>query len=71
MDIKPRPNHARHLEALRRMTPAQRLEKAFELSEFTRQLFLTGLRKRFPSAGEQELHRIALSRLAKCHNRNY
>ena len=71
MDFKPRPNHARHLEALRRMTPAQRLERAFELSEFTRQLFLTGLRKRFPDADERELHRIALARLAKCHNRNY
>jgi hypothetical protein len=71
MDIKPRPNHAQHLAALRRMTPAQRLEKAFELSEFTRQLFYIGLRKRFPEASPEEIHRIALARLAKCHNRNY
>ena len=71
MDPKPRPNHAQHLEALRRMTPAQRLEKAFELSEFTRELFYVGLRKRFPDVSEQELHRIALARLAQCHNRNY
>ena len=71
MDIKPRPNHRQHLEALRRMTPAQRLAKAFELSEFTRQLFYTGLRRRFPNASADELRRIALDRLAKCHNRNY
>jgi hypothetical protein len=71
MDIKPRPNHARHLDVLRRMTPAQRLEKAFELSEFARKLFLTGLRKRFPNVTEQELHRIALTRLEACRNRNY
>jgi hypothetical protein len=71
MDIKPRPNHAKHLEVLRRTTPAQRLAKAFELSEFTRRLFYIGLRKRFPDASAEELHRIALARLAKCHNRNY
>jgi hypothetical protein len=71
MDIKPRPNHAKHLEVLRRMTPAQRLAKAFELSDFTRRLFYIGLRKRFPDASAEELHRIALARLAKCHNRNY
>jgi hypothetical protein len=71
MDNKPRPNRARYLEVLRKMTPAQRLEKAFELSEFTRQLFFIGLRKRFPDVSEQELKRIALARLAKCHNRNY
>jgi len=71
MNPKPRPNHQRHLEALRRMTPAQRLAKAFELSDFTKQLFLTGLRKRFPVAPADQLHRIALDRLAKCHNRNY
>jgi hypothetical protein len=71
MDIKRRPNHAKHLEVLRRMTPAQRLAKAFELSDFTRRLFYIGLRKRFPDASAEELHRIALARLAKCHNRNY
>lgn len=46
-DIKPRPNHSRHLADLRKMMPEQRIQKAFELSAFTRQLFYTGLRKRF------------------------
>jgi hypothetical protein len=53
------------------MTPAQRLAKAFELSEQSKRLFLAGLRARFPELNQQELHRLALERLAKCHNRNY
>ena len=69
--MKPRPNHHRYLEVLRAMTPAQRLEKAFELSADMKRLFLTGLRARFPDLSERELHRLALERLAKCHNRNF
>lgn len=53
------------------MTPAQRLAKAFELSESSKQMFLAGLRQRFPDLSGPELHRLALERLAKCHNRNY
>ena len=71
MNPKPRPNHRAYLEILRSMTPAQRLEKAFELSELSRSLFLEGLRKRFPDASKQGLHQIFLKRLEKCHNRNY
>jgi hypothetical protein len=69
MDIKPRPNHVRYIESLRRMTPAQRLAKAFELSEFSRGLFLAGLRKRFPEASEAEIRLIAAKRLSECHMR--
>jgi len=71
VDPKPRPNHKLYLETLRRMSPAQRLEKAFELSEFSKQLFICGLRKRFPDLASDEFHRLLLDRLAKCHNRNY
>ena len=71
MTSKPRPNHRRYLEILRRMTPAQRAEKMFELSSFTRRLFLDGLRNRHPDLSPEELHRLALSRLRACHNRNY
>lgn len=45
---KPRPNHRIYLEILRRMTPEQRLLKAFELSEMAKGLFLTGLRQGEP-----------------------
>ncbi len=53
------------------MTPAQRLEKAFALSEQSKRLFLARLRARFPDLSDRDLHRLALERLAKCHNRNY
>jgi hypothetical protein len=69
--MKQRPNHARYLQVLRAMSPAQRLEKAFELSADAKRLFLAGLRARFPHLGAKDLHRLALERLAKCHNRNY
>jgi len=69
MDPKPRPNHQLYLEALRRLTPEQRLLKAFELTEMSRELFRAGLRQRFPEADEAELQRIYLERLEQCHNR--
>jgi hypothetical protein len=71
MDPKPRPNHALYIEVLRRMTPAQRLAKAFELSDFAKTLFIHGLRKRYPDATEEELKKIYLVRIQLCHNRNY
>ncbi len=60
-----------YLDVLRRMSPKARLMKAFELSEFTKTLFLKGLRRRFPDVSETELRQIMLKRLARCHNRNY
>jgi hypothetical protein len=71
MVSKPRPNHRRYLEILRRMTPAQRAEKMFELSAFTRRLFFDGLRNRHPDLPEDEVRALALKRLHQCHNRNY
>ncbi len=71
MNTKKRPNHRIYIQALRRMTSAKRLQKAFELSEFSRKLFLHGLRKRFPDLPDNAFMRIYLERLNKCHNRNY
>lgn len=71
MNIKNRPNHRLYIQALRRMSPEQRLLKAFELSQFSRELFLHGLRKRFPDLTDDETKKIYLERLNKCHNRNY
>jgi hypothetical protein len=71
MDPKPRPNHRIYIQVLRSMTPEQRLLKAFELSEFSKALFVAGLRQRFPSATEEEIRRIQFDRLEKCHNRYY
>jgi hypothetical protein len=71
MNVKTRMNHRVYLRALRRMTSQERLEKAFELSEFCRRLFVHGLRRRFPDLPEKALKKIYLERLGKCHNRDY
>ena len=63
--------HKLRIEILRGMTPEQRLNKALELSEFTRELFRHGLRKRFPDLSEKEFHKLYLKRMEKCHNRNW
>ncbi|HTW95406.1 MAG TPA: hypothetical protein VMD30_11460 [Tepidisphaeraceae bacterium] len=68
---KPNSNREQYLESLRRMTPEQRLTKAMELSELGKQLFLHGLRRRFPEADEKQIKAIYLERIGKCHNRNY
>jgi hypothetical protein len=41
------------------------------MSAFTKALFKQGLRERFPDLSDEELHRLYLDRLAKCHNSNY
>lgn len=48
VNLKPHPNHKQYIQTLRQMTPSQRLMKAFELSDFSKQLFVHGLRRQFP-----------------------
>jgi hypothetical protein len=50
VDPKLWPYHQLYLETLRRLTPEQRLLKALELTELSRELFRAGLRQRFPEA---------------------
>lgn len=71
MNIKQHPNHKIYIQTLRCMSPEQRLLKAFELSEWTKQLFIHGLHKRFPNLSDNEFKKLLLERLEKCHNRNY
>jgi hypothetical protein len=71
MNIKESANHKIYIQVLRQMSPEKRLLKAFELSEFTKQLFIHGLHKRFPNLSGDEFKKILLERLDKCHNRNY
>ena len=71
IEPKPRPQHEQYLQVLRAMTPEQRLRRAFAMSDFTKALFVQGLRDRFPEVGEAAIHRLFLDRLAKCHNSNY
>jgi len=54
--VTPRsPNHKRYIQTLRRMTPKGRLLKAFELSDFSKSLFLHGLHRRFPQRPEDAI----------------
>ena len=69
--LKENRNHKIYIQALRQMSPEQRLLKALDLSEFTRALFVHGLRKRFPDLDEEAFKDLLLQRLDKCHNRNY
>lgn len=71
MDIKPRPNEDRYMEILRRMTPSERLQKSFELTEYARGLMKDGLRNRHPEKSEAEIHQMYLGRLKQCHNENH
>ena len=71
MSLKPTPNRQAYISILQRMTPAERLKKAWELTEAVREMTLVGLRRRNPDAGEDELHDLYLACLKKCHNRTY
>ena len=71
MNLKESPNHRQYLATLNKMSAEQRLLKALELSAITKELFLSGLNKRFPGKTKLEIKEIYLQRLAKCYNRNY
>ena len=71
MNFKKGQDHKVYIQVLRRMSPEKRLLKAFELSEFTNQLFIHGLRKRYVELPEEEFRKLLMERLDKCHNRNY
>jgi len=71
MNPKKYPNHKIYIQTLRNMGSEKRLLKAFELSEFSKELFIYGLRKQFPDLSEVEFKQLLMRRLDKCHNRNY
>lgn len=64
-------NRKIYIDVLRRMTPEQRLKKAFEISEFTKQLSICGFRKRYSNLPDAEFKNFFLEHIKKCHNRNY
>lgn len=53
-------NHAVYLDILRRLSPEDRLRKAFELSELSRSLFEHGLHRAFPDLEAAELRALAI-----------
>jgi hypothetical protein len=53
------------------MKPEDKLQKMFELSDFTKHLFKEGLKQRFTEKSDAEIHELYLKRLEKSYNRNY
>ena len=47
--------HREYIKIIRRLTPEEKLKKCFELNELTKQLFLTGLKNRFPNLSQEEI----------------
>lgn len=64
-------SHREYIKIIRKLTPEERLKKCFELNELTKQLFLTGLRNRFPDLSKEEIKKLYLKRIKKCHNLDY
>jgi len=60
-----------YIKMIRNMSYEDRLGKCFELNDFTKQLFLIGLKNRFPDCSEEEIKEIYLKRIDKCRNLNY
>jgi hypothetical protein len=60
---KPLPNHRQYLESLAALGLAGRLQKAFDLSEQTRQIFRQGLRRRFPELSNTQLDELYRERI--------
>jgi hypothetical protein len=67
--LKERPSRRIYIETLRRMTPEQRLAKAVELSEMTREALRAGLAERHPDAAPDELTAMVIERLERCRRR--
>jgi DNA-binding PadR family transcriptional regulator len=63
MDAKQRLSHRQYIEILRRMTPEQRLRRAFRLSDCGKREFLRKLRDEHPGASEEEFRRVLRDRL--------
>jgi hypothetical protein len=69
MNPKQRSTHRHYIEILRKMTPEQRLLKAFELSDRAKRIFLQELREKHPGVSEEEFTRILRERLLEMSQR--
>lgn len=69
--MKKGPDHKEYIKMMRKVSPEDRLKKSFELTELTKNLFMAGLKNRFPDLPDEELKKIYLKRISKCHNLNY
>jgi hypothetical protein len=66
---KLQPNRAIYVDVLRRMTPEQRLAKAFELTSMVRQLARAGVAHRNPGLEAAEVDRLTREHIRQWHSR--
>ena len=69
--MKTYPNKQRYQEILRGMSPQEKLEKSFELTELANSAHKAGLKNRYPSLTDEELEQLYLEKRKTCHNQNY
>jgi hypothetical protein len=62
-------NRKLYIEVLQRMTPEQRLRKALELTQTTRELAKAGVRSRNPELGQAEIDRLAVEQIIRWHSK--
>jgi len=67
MNETDRQTHREYIKILKRMTPQARLRKAFELSDLTKSLFITGLKMRYPDYSEKDILDLYIEKIHKCH----
>jgi len=71
MNKTDRQTHKEYIKILKKMKPQARLQKAFELSDLTKSLFITGLRMRHPDYSEEDIKDLYIEKIYKCHSYDY
>jgi hypothetical protein len=71
LGMKTYPNKQKYHEILKGMSPQEKIEKVFELSDLANAAFFAGLRNRYPQLSDDELKSLYLKKRRACHNQNY
>jgi len=71
VDKTDREIHREYIKILKNMTPQKRLQRALELSDLTKSLFITGLKMRYPNYSEEDIKNLYIEKIYRCHNSDY
>ena len=69
--MKAYPNKQQYHAILRSMSPQEKVEKSFELTELAYSAFRAGLKSRCPHLSDDELEQLYQEKRKTCHNQNY
>jgi len=56
---------------MKKVSCQERLKKSLDLSDLTKQLFLTGLKNRYPGLDDKKITEIYIERIKKCSRQSY